>query len=87
MRAVCAAHRADAATRPIDRATDRDINHGRVWIIARGAGASRDANANDANDAGQGIVASNCHDEFPRAIERATAMGTRDEAMRTVIGA
>ena len=87
MRAGCAAHRADAATRPIDRASDRDINHGRVWIIARGAGASRDANANDANDAGQGIVASNCHVEFPRAIERATAMGTRDEAMRTVIGA
>ena len=85
MRAVGAAHRADAATRPIDRATDRDINHGRVWIIARGAGASRDANANDANDAG--IVASNCDVEFPRAIERATAMGTRDEAMRTVIGA
>jgi hypothetical protein len=87
MRAVCAAHRADAATRPIDRATDRDINHGRVWIIARGAGASRDANANDANDACGIIVASNCHVEFPRAIERATAMGTRDEAMGTVIGA
>ena len=86
MRAVCAAHRADAATRPIDRATDRDINHGRVWIIARGAGASRDANANDANDA-CGIVASNCDVEFQRAIERATAMGTRDEAMGTVIGA
>ena len=86
MRAVCAAHRADAATRPIDRASDRDINHGRVWIIARGAGASRDANANDANDA-CGIVASNCDVEFPRAIERATAMGTRDEAMGTVIGA
>ena len=35
----------------------------------------------------EGIVASNCHVEFPRAIERATAMGTRDEAMGTVIGA
>jgi hypothetical protein len=57
-----------------------------VWIIARGAGASRDANANDANDA-CGIVASNCDVEFPRAIERATAMGTRDEAMGTVLGA
>ena len=33
------------------------------------------------------IVASNCDVEFPRAIERATAMGTRDEAMGTVIGA
>jgi hypothetical protein len=58
-----------------------------VWIIARGAGASRDANANDANDACGISGAANGHVEFPRAIERATAMGTRDEAMGTVIGA